>query len=101
VPHHGEAQSLPAGLLRLVQAPQIVLSASADVDKQPAEDVAGMLTRIGSRLLCTQHAPGAAFCANPRCDAAHGGQNVVFSWVRNDGVCVTSACACTPPAGRA
>ncbi|HUT37431.1 MAG TPA: hypothetical protein VNE39_28380 [Planctomycetota bacterium] len=100
VPHYGRAAAFPAAAAGGLHTEYAVFSLSAKTDKQPSNEVVALLREMGAEVLCTEHAARTAFCANPHCHAATGGQNIVFCKCRGDSSYSTSAYFCPLQAGR-
>ncbi len=94
VPNYGRPTGLPPAVAGALRTEYAVFSLDAKLDKQPSPEVAGPLRETGAEVLCTEHAPGSAFCANAHCHAANGGQNIVFARCRGDASYSTSAYYC-------
>lgn len=96
MPFYGLPGSLPPPVAAVVHTAYAVFSIDARGDKQPAGDVVGALRDMRAEVLCTEHAPENTFCANPHCQAANGGQNIVFCRARGEASYSTGAYFCPP-----
>jgi beta-lactamase superfamily II metal-dependent hydrolase len=97
VPRYGQPVGFPPDAASVVHAEYAVFSLGTDEDQQPAGEVVALFRDMQAEVLCTQHAEHNAFCGNPHCHAANGGQNVVFCRVKGASSYSTSAYFCPQP----
>jgi len=95
VAHYGRAGSAGGALTQALRDRcAAVLSAAPNDDRGVSPETLSVLQEVRAELFCTAHTPGNAFCHNPHCRAANGGQNIVFFYRRGAPSFTPSADAC-------
>jgi len=95
VPHYGRSHhAVPALRQALRDHCAAVVSIARGDDKAVSRDLLGTLRDLRAEVFCTEHTDAEAYCANPHCRAAKGGQNIVFFYRHGAPSFTPSADAC-------
>jgi len=93
VPNYGRP-GMPDAVASFLRTEYAVFSLGAKEDGGPSPEALSLMKQIDAEVLCTEHETGSAFCGNPHCHAASGGQNIIFCRRRGDHSYSTSAYFC-------